>query len=398
MPDLGAALPFVVALVAVLVVAGVVALVVRATRRSPRARAAADEAVAEAAEALRRLDDAVDDLDVAFEAVDALDAPDAPTDLRRGRTAAHRARDRGFTDLWALDDRSAVPARRRDQARRVGRDLDTSRARIDALQSRLDEWAADSRLPAALRDAARVRRDGLLEATGDPDPLLGALRRRFDASDWIDAQRAADAAASAISDADAALRDAETDPTPSVLRRATAALRRAERNGRAVEDVHRMALQAAENADAELAAARDELDEAIAIASARPAECTPSADEMLRAAARELETAATAAVHRPREAIATVARVRETRDRALGAAVNARQRLEAARAALPGTLACARAALAAADARDDLPPIADRLQLARARRELAAARAATDAAEALANARAAWHAVPGALD
>ena len=82
-----------------------------------------------------------------------------------------------------------------------------------------------------------------------------------------------------------------------------------------------------------------------------------------------------------------------------------RRRLEAARAALPGTLACARAALAAADARDALRDdvrlaasdgesrIALLLRLERARRHLAEARVATDAMTALAAARAAWAAV-----
>lgn len=391
-------MPIGIVLVAALVVAAAVVIAVRAHRRSPRARAAADDAVAHAAEALVRLDDAVEGLDVAFEAVDALDAPDAPTELRRARTAAHRARDRGFADVSALDDRSAVPARRRDDARRVAQDLDASRARVDALQVRLDEWTAASRSPAALRDAAKARRDDIVAATGDPEPLLAALRQRFDAPDWIDAQRAADAAAASLSVADAALHDADADPSLENLRRAIAALRRAARHGRAVEDAHRIAFQAADNADDELAAARDELDAALAIIAARPAQCAPSAGETVREAVRELDTAAAAAARRPREAVATVAHVREVRDRALGEAANARQRLEAARAALPGTLACARAALAAADARDDAPIIEDRLRLERAREKLAAARAATDAEEALANARAAWHAIPIARD
>lgn len=393
-PDLGAAAPIGVALVAALVVAATIVIAVRANRRSPRARAAAEDAVALAAEALVRLDDAVENLDVAFEAVDALDAPDAPTELRRARTAAHRARDRGFADVAALDARPAIPARRRDDARRVAHDLNASRARVDALHVRLDEWTAANRSPTALREAARARRDDIVAATGDPEPLLAALRQRFDAPDWVDAQRAAEAAATALSDADAALRDADADPSLETLRRATAALRRAGRYGRAVEDAHRIVLQAAQNADDELAAVRDELDAALAIIATRPAQFAPSAAGAVREAVRELETAAAAAARRPREAVATVASVREVRDRALGDAVSARQRLDAARAALPGTLACARAALAAADARDDAPAIEDRLRLERARRELAAARAATDAEEALANARAAWHAIP----
>lgn len=391
MTDPAGALPLVITLAAVALVVAVVVIGVRLHRRSARMRAAADAAASDAAEMLRRLDDAVDELDVAFEAADALDAPDAPTALRRARSAAHRVRDRGFSDVSDLADLSVIAALRRDRARRIGRALETQLSHVETTRAELAQWATTNRTLDRLRSSARDRRDSLLSTTGDPEPLLAALRLRFDPVDWSQAQDAASAAAEAIADADAALAGS---PTPDALHTAAESLRRAERHLRAVEDAHRIALQAADNVDAEIAAAREELGAAIATATQRPADCSPSASEHLRAAAADLDAVADEAARRPRRAIAGVARIREIRDQALGEAVSPRVRLEAARAALPGTLACARAALAAADARDDDAPIDDRLRLEHARRELAAARASTDAAEALAHARAAWHAVP----
>lgn len=392
-PDLSAALPFVIALAAALVVVAVIVVAVRRHHRSPRMRAAADDAAAQAAEALLLLDDAVDDLDAAFEAADALDAPDAPTDLRRARTAARRDRDRGFADVSALDDLATSPSRRRDQARRVAQALDAARERVHTLGDRLETWAAANRTPAALLAAARARRDEVVAAIGDPEPLLVVLRQRFDPADGADAERAAAAATAALSEADAALRDAQHDATPASLQRVVRALRSASRHGSAVENAHRFVLQAADNAGGEISDARAEIETALAMAAARPSDVAASATGVLREALRDLDLASASVSRRPGAAIATVARVREVRDAALGDAPNPRQRIEAARAALPGTLACARAAFTAAEARDDRPLIADRLRLERARRELAAARAATDATDALTHARAARRAL-----
>ncbi len=396
MPDLGAALPFIIALVAALIVVGAIVIAVRRNRRSPRTRAAADDAVAKAAEELLRLDDAVDELDAAFEAADALDAPDVPTELRRARTAARRDRDRGFEEVSALGDVAGIPARRRDQARRVTETLEAARSRVDAVEGRLAAWAATNRSPAALRTAARERRDEVIAVIGDPEPLLLDLRRRFDPAEGDDARRAADAVAAALSEADLAVRDAEDDPTPENFRRVVTALRRATRQGGAIESAHRFVLQAADNAEDEISTARAEVESALALITVHSAGDSASAEGMLRGALRELDTAAASLSRRPGDAIATVARVRQIRDLALDGTLTPRQQIEAARAALPGTLACARAAFIAAEAREDRPSIDERLLLERARRELAAARAATDATEALAKARAAWRAVLGA--
>lgn len=391
MSDIDGAVPALVALIFAAVAVAIVVFVVRTIRRSAKTRAAADAAVAEAADALLRLDDAVVELDVAFEAADADDSGDAPTELRRARTSAHRARDRGFVDVSDLDDASLIPATRRDLARRTRAGLEGQLARTSDTRARLAEWVRAHRSTDRLAAAVRERRQAVVAAAGDPEPLLDALRHRFDRSDWAEAEASAAAASAALSEADDALSAAADD---EALLRATREIRRAARHLRAVEDAHRIAFQAAENAGAELAAARAELDDAVQIATTRGGQCAPDALDRLRAAREDLERAAAEAGGRPREAIVAVARARELRDEMIGDAVSPRLRLEAARAALPGTLACARAALAQADTRDEVRPIADRLRLERARRELAASRAATDAGRALADARAAWHAVP----
>lgn len=421
MPDLAWAVPTAIAVAVAALVVVVVVIAVRVKRRSPRSRAAAGQAVSGAAAALLALDDDVDDLDLAFEAADALDAEDVPTELRRARTTAHRARDRGFGDLLALEADTGVAARRRDEARRLHEALDAQRKQLSAVRARLADWSHEHRSPAGLLAAAHRRRDDLVATSGDPEPLVDALRARFDDDDWSEAAVATGRARTALAAADDALRRAEADADGDHVFRATVALRLAARHLREVEDGHRIAFQAAGNADAEVAAARAELGEAMDVATSRPEACRPGAAERLRAAAEELNDAAAAASRRPREAVATVARVRQERDELLGDAVSTRRRVEAARTALPGTLACARAALAAAEtaaetapettaetaagtttgtadgkrdeARRDADRIAQRLRVERARRHLAEARAATDATQALTAARAAWSAL-----
>lgn len=407
MPDLTGAVPAAITLAVAALIALVIVVTVRIVRRSPGARAAADRAVADASVALLELDDAVRALDLALEAADAVEAPDVPADLRRARASARRARDRGFDDLLTLEADTGVAARRRDQALRVRQALDAQRERVTTTSTRLSEWAAANRTPERLLRAARARRDELVSASGDSEPLIAGLRARFDRDDWADAAAASQRAADALVRVDAALDLAAAEPGGDHLLHATAALHRAARHLREVEDDHRIALQAADNVDAEVAAARAELREAIEIAVSRPEACRPGAAERLRAASDELDTAASSASRRPREAVATVARVREERDLLIDEAVSVRRRLEAARAALPGTLACARAALADAEARDgardDAQPrdprpdaerrIADGLRQERARRHLAEARAATEATRALSSARAAWAAL-----
>jgi hypothetical protein len=255
----------------------------------------------------------------------------------------------------------------------------------------LSEWTRAHGSTASRVATARARREEIARASGDPARLVVDTRERFDDGEWTDADRADHEARAALVRADAALNEPEA--ADAEVFEASIALRRAERLLRAVEDAHRFVVQADGNAAAEVSAAEAEIAEALEIAVSRPGECAPDAVERLRAAGTEIRAAAEGLPRRPRTAIEVVARVRETRDEALGDAPSPRRRLEAARAALPGTLACARAAVAATEAFADAAPIEKRLRLDAARRELAAARSAQDAFQALASARAAWHAV-----
>lgn len=397
--DIPWALPVTIALLAALLVAGVVVIVVRARRRSPRAAAAAVDARSAAEAALLRLDDAATELDAAFEAADAL-GDDGPTDLRRSRAAVLRGRDRGFTEVAALAVSSRLPAQRRTDGLRLRDDLERRVAAAGDTRDRLTAW---TRAHGSVTDrvaAARARRAEIARTSGDPARLVAESRARFDDSEWSDADRADREARAALARADAALDAADAaidDPEAADARvlEASLELRRAARLLRAIEDAHRAVLQASENAEAEVSAARSEIVAALELAGARPVGVVPDATDRLRTAEEELHAADEGLPLRPRAAIETVARAREVRDDAIGDALTARRRLEAARAALPGTLACARAAVAAAEAFADAPPIEERLRLDAARRELAAARAAHEAVQALSSARAAWRAVDG---
>lgn len=401
MSDVVWALPASLGLLAALLIAGVVALIVRARRRSPRATAAAAEAYEAAAAALERLDDAATALDVAFEAADALTGDDAPTDLRRARAAALRGRDRGFAELAALGSSTRLPAQRRSDAVRLRAELERRVAATAITRESLTAWARTHRSVPARISAARARLAELVRTSGDPAPLVADLRGRFDESEWADAERAAREAAVALASADRALDAAARDDTDHSsaeqhLFDATVALRRAGRLLRAVEDSHRIVWQAAENAPGEVTTAESEMAAARETVTAEPDAVAPDALERISAAADEVRAARDGLDRRPRAAIETVARARETRDDVLGDTPSARHRLEAARTALPGTLACARAALASAEAFAVDPPISERLRLNEARRALADARGAQDATEALAHARTAWRAVPRA--
>jgi hypothetical protein len=393
--DIAWALPASIVLLAALVIAGVVTLVVRARRRSPRAVAAASEARAAAEAALQRLDDAATALDVAFEAAD---ADDAPMELRRARAAALRGRDRGFAEVAALTTSSRLPAQRRADAVRLRDDIERRIASVEETRSDLDAWTRTHGSVAGRIAAARARREEIARTAGDPARLVGESRARFDDTEWTDADRAEREARAALTRADAALAAAADTPEVADERvtEAHLSLRRAARLFRAVEDAHRFVLQAAENADAEVSAADVEIAAALELVTSRHGEVAPDAAQRLRAATADLRAASGDLPYRPRAAIEVVARAREIRDEVLGDIPSSRRRLEAARAALPGTLACARAAVASAEAFTDGSSIAERLRLDAARRELAAARSARDAFQALASARAAWHAVTDA--
>lgn len=397
MPDVPWLLPVGVALVVVLFLAAVTVLVVRVRRRSPAARAAAREARVAAERALLELDDAVDDLDVAIEAADAVGS-DAPDALRRSRAAVARTRDRGFGEVSALRAPQRVPAEARADALRIRARLASATEEVARIRAELAAWTTANRTIDARTAAASRRLADVRTAAGDPARLIDALARRFAAEDWADAASAERAAMAAATEARTALDGTPLDGTAphhtvaaddARLHRATAATRDYARHLRALEEAHRISLQASDNAEAEVAAARREIAAAQTIIRDR-ARVGPDAAARLDRAVGAFEEAAADPVARPRAAVEAVARLRDDVDTVLSGAMTSRERLDAARAALPGTLATARATLATVEGRAVRGPLEARLRREQARRELAAARAATDPVSALVAARAAW--------
>lgn len=391
MTDLPLLFPLGIGVVAALFAAAVTVLAVRVLRRSAGARRAASAARVAAEDALSRLDDAVDDVESAFEASDAFTG-DVTPDLRRARGSLTRARDRGFTEVAALGSPGRVPADVRTDAVRIRARLDSALADAERTRASLQTWAAVHRPAADRIAAARTRLAAAREIAGDPATLIDGLARRFAPEDWADAAAAADSATDAFARAATALDAATTDvdDVDARLTEAATETRAAQRHVRAFEDAYRATMQAADNAAAEVAAVRAELTEARGLVAARPDTAVRDADKRLRQAGETLEAIARDGDRRPRAAVEAVARIRRDVDLALADARSPRQRLEAARAALPGTLACARGALSAADGRADRGSVSTRLHRERARTRLAAARAATDPVSALAIARAAW--------
>ncbi|ODU52208.1 MAG: hypothetical protein ABT07_01385 [Microbacterium sp. SCN 70-10] len=252
MSDISWALPASIALLAALLIAGGVVVVVRARRRSPRAAAVAAAARSAAEAALLRLDDDATELDVAFEAADALTGDDTPTDLRRSRAAVLRGRDRGFAEVAALATSTRLPAQRRVDAVRLRDDLERRIAATGDARDRLAAWARTHGSVTSRVVAARARRAEIARTSGDPARLVAEARSRFDETEWADADRADREARAALAHADAALDAADAvidDPATADARvlEASIALRRAGRLLRAVEDAHRIVLQAAES-------------------------------------------------------------------------------------------------------------------------------------------------------
>ena len=192
-------------------------------------------------------------------------------------------------------------------------------------------------------------------------------------------------------------RVAPSVPSLPPLARAESALRRGQTAARALEESHRLGLQAAAGVAGELLAARAALGEAQLVrqhlteASTDP---TPEAAEHLGDAIREAEESIarleSGAARRPVATVNELAHVRARLDLAQGDARTAQQRLRGARSALPGTLAAARNAVARAEAAVASAPRASaesRVRLAAAAEELTRARQGADPVESLDAAR-----------
>jgi hypothetical protein len=389
-------------LVPALVVFGVAAVAiavivwaVRRARRSPRARAAAEEARTRAGSALVRLDDEVAELDLEVGLSGALYGGDAPRSLRRARLVAQHTRDDAFEEYRAISDPAAAPADVRRVAERIARRAGEASAAVAAARREHGAWVRANVSAAGQIEGARRRLAELEASMGDPAALVAELSSRFAEDEWRDASRSAHSAVSQVAEARRHLDDAAThaaDPSLSALPDLAAAersLRTAEADARALEETHRLVLQAAHAVPGEIAAARAALRQAsVTREHLGPAEAERLGAE-LHAVSSELDDIERDAARRPSRTVDAVARLRGRLDLALGDARTAQQRLRGARTALPGTLAAARGAITHAEASivHSRAGADARARLLSAQRELAAARQAGDPVSALDAAR-----------
>ncbi|WP_345751715.1 hypothetical protein [Microbacterium rhizophilus] len=395
-PDaLGWIVPALVVFGSAAVLVLVVILLVRHARRGPRARGRAAAATERAGAALVRLDDAIDELELEVGLSGALYGGGAPASLRRARMTAQHTRDEAFAayrDLLAAETAAATIDRRaRDLLHRIERTTTT----IAGARAEHRAWI-DRHVTAADQVTAAERRLAELRARmGDPDALLRELEERADRSEWTEAERATEAAHAAVADAErhlAAARARAADPSRSALEDLAAAeraLRRADAESRALEEAHRLVIQAGLAVADEVADARGAIRSATGIRSALPPDESERLGDEIRWAHGEVDRIAPTAARRPVSANEAIARVRERLDAALADARTAQQRLRGARSALPGTLAAARSAIARAETA--LPArsagLDARVRLDAARQELADARQMQDPVAALDAAR-----------
>ncbi|SDG49260.1 coiled-coil domain-containing protein [Microbacterium pygmaeum] len=385
-----------------LVVFGVAAIAVvalvwslRRARRSPRARAAAEAQRAGAGATLVRLDDAVDELDLEVGLSGALYGGGAPTSLRRARLTSQHVRDTSFEEYRAISGSDASPDEIKRVSARISRRAADALASIAAARTEHSGWVQANVSAAQQVAAAEERLRTLRASMGDPAALVAQLSSQFAEEEWAEAARAA---RDAVEDAEQAERHLSTaasaaaDPSRSALpdlAAAERALRRAEADGRVLEEAHRLALQAAQAVPGEFAAARAALRQAATIREQLEPGDADRLGAELRAIDAELDSLETDAARRPARTIDGIARLRGRLDLALGDARTAQQRIRGARTALPGTLAAARNAIGHAEASvlQTRAGADARSRLASAHRELASARQAPDPVEALDAAR-----------
>lgn len=395
-----------------LVVVAIV-LVVRATRRGSRARAAAEAERSIAGGMLVRLDAAVEELELEAGFSSTLADPAHAAPLRRARMAAQHARDEAFDDYRALSEadsetesKTSVPERRR-LAHRITQRAERALEAITVARAAHAAWLQSTVDAPAQVAAVRSRFVAISTQLGDPAALVAELASRVDETEWAEAAAFASATKAALAEADRALTAAEVlaerarvDPSVPLLpslARAEAALRRAQSTARALDESHRLALQASAGAAGELLAARAAVEDARSVwqqLTSTDNDASPEAAQRLGDEIRDAEASITRlaadVTRRPVATVNELAHVRARLDTAQGDARTAQQRLRGARSALPGTLAAARGALARAEAAVASAPRANaesRVRLAAAAEELTRARQGADPVESLDAAR-----------
>ncbi|GAA5034642.1 hypothetical protein ACFQRL_14360 [Microbacterium fluvii] len=387
--------PALVVFVSAALALAIIGWAIRRARRGPAARARAEESRSRAGVALVHLDDALAELELEVGLSGALHGGDAPASLRRARLTAQHARDEGFETYRAISDERMLPAEVRRQAERLEQ---RAAAALHAIARARDEhrsWVR-AHLSAADQVAAAQRRlADARSAIGDPAALVAELAARFDESEWRAASSSAHAALAHVADAQRQFdlaAEAAADPTRDALTPLAAgerAAQQAEAESHSLEEAHRLVLQAAQALPEEFASARGALTQAQGLLP----RLEPDAAQRLTDELREVDERLTAlepeGARRPTRTVDAIARLRGRLDLAVGDARTAQQRLRGARTALPGTLAAARHAIAAAEASvSNAHAGADaRVRLAAAQRELAAARQSTDPVDALDAAR-----------
>ncbi|GAA1921335.1 hypothetical protein GCM10009775_12220 [Microbacterium aoyamense] len=380
--------------VAALAVAAIV-WAVRRSRRSPRARSRAAAARDRAGAALVRLDDAVGDLEIEVGLSGALYGGGAPSSLRRARLSAQHVRDESFDQYRAISVPDASSPDIERTSARIEQRATEAIAAIAGAKVEHARWV-DANVSAPTQvAAARERLVALRSAMGDPAALVTDLSSRFAEDEWAAASRSAHSALAEADEAERLLRVAaaeSTDPSRSALSslaQAERALRQAEVDARLLEEHHRLVMQAEAAVPGEFTAARAAVRQAMVIREQLDPADAERLGADLRVIESELSAAETDAARHPTRTVEVIVRLRDRLDIAVGDARTAQQRLRGARTALPGTLATARSALAAAEASIAHSGAgADaRSRMLSAQEELARARQAGDPVEALDAAR-----------
>lgn len=383
-------LPWVVVFGTTGVLCVVLGLGIRGFRRTPRARARREVTWQNTGTALLRLDTAIEESDIELGLAGAMYGGTAPRTLAAARARAANARDDAFARYQlALERKDTHPGAVRE-ARHVGDLANRALLKLESAQLEHQKWlTANADAPTEVV-AARERFAALTTGVGDPSALERDLSARFADDEWEPVKSANRSLADALASADGALQRAERNvhtPGASVmadLAAAERALRAAEAASLAADVAHKAVVDASLAVAHELASVRADIAKGVALQQHVPANAAQRVGEELERALNAVEAIEPRAGAEPTAVIAEISRIRDRLDVALGNARTARDRIEGARSALPGTTATARRAIAHAEAMVMQSSSADaRVRLTEATDALAASRTADDAVAAL---------------
>lgn len=372
------------------VVCVVIVLAIRGARRTPKARARREIVWTRAGGSLVRLDNAIEESDIELGLAGAMYGGSAPRTLAAARAQAADVRDAAFaTYQEVLDRKEKDPGAARD-ARRVGEAADRALLKLEAAQAEHKKWlTANADAPAQVV-RARERLTSFEAGVGDPTALERDLDARFADTEVAPVRAAMAQVRTAMIDADAAISRAEAmadEPGESVvsdLAEAEKALRQAETAASAAEQAHKAVIDASIAVNGEIQQVRKSIARGVKLQAQVPSDAAVRVGEELTAALATVDALEPRAAAEPTAVVAEISRVRDRIDVALGSARSARDRIDGARSALPGTIATARSAIAHAEAIINQGSSADaRVRLLAAQDALAASRTADNAVSAL---------------